>query len=72
MVRNADFQDEARSNAKLDNMCAHASNACVIHKLSHFKLISLPSLKRAGAVRLREVLPAIVSLENILSTGENV
>lgn len=53
-------------NVKL-NMCEHLIN----YLLRTNSLTSnLPSLKRAGAVLFREVLPVIVSFERVISTGQ--
>ena len=49
-------------------MCAHL---IICHVKTNFFTSNLPSLKRAGAVLFREVLPTIVSFERVISTGEN-
>jgi len=49
-------------------MCSHL---IICHVKTNFLTANLPSLKRAGAVLFREVLPAIASFERVISTGEN-
>lgn len=54
---------------KLDNICAHLI-ICFVQ--TNFLTSNLPSLRRAGAVLFREVLPAIVFFAKVISTGENL
>ena len=48
---------------KLNNICSHLT-ICFVQ--TNFLTSNLPSLKRAGAVLFREVLPAIVSFEKVI------